>query len=131
MSAPEKDVAAASPGIPLDDRGEPVFFEPWQAKAFALTLSLHEQGVMSWSEWAEALGRACADCALPQTASAADHAGAYFTAWLRALEDVLQARSILSSDLLDETAETWQRAAEATPHGKPILYEAGLPSRTP
>ena len=39
------------PGIPVGPEG-PVFAEPWQAQAFALTLSLHEQGLFTWPEWA-------------------------------------------------------------------------------
>ena len=34
---------------------EQVFAEPWQAEAFALAVALHEKGLFSWSEWAEAL----------------------------------------------------------------------------
>ena len=42
------------PGLPRDADG-PVFEAPWQAHAFAMTLSLHERGVFTWSEWASAL----------------------------------------------------------------------------
>ena len=34
-----------------------VFKEPWEAKAFALTLQLHERGLFTWPEWADALSR--------------------------------------------------------------------------
>ena len=40
MSA--KSGATSIPGIPLDDDG-PVFREPWEAQAFAMTLALHER----------------------------------------------------------------------------------------
>lgn len=126
MSESRRDMAAASPGLPLDRQGEPVFFEPWQAKAFAMTLALHDMGLFAWREWADALGRACAATPMPSQASAEAHARAYFTAWLAALEDLLAARSLLSADGLRKATRTWQRAAEATPHGTPIRYEAGL-----
>ena len=42
------------PGMPQEG-GEPVFAEPWQAQAFAMALALHERGLFSWPEWAEAL----------------------------------------------------------------------------
>jgi nitrile hydratase accessory protein len=29
----------------------PVFREAWEARAFAMTLVLHERGVFSWTEW--------------------------------------------------------------------------------
>ena len=44
--------SAAVPGVE-----EPVFSEPWQAEAFALVVALHERGLFSWAEWAEALWR--------------------------------------------------------------------------
>ena len=42
------------PGMP-QDCGEPVFAEPWQAQAFAMALALHQRGLFTWSEWADAL----------------------------------------------------------------------------
>ena len=47
----------ASPGLPVSSEGGPVFAEPWQAEAFAMTVRLHEKGVFSWSEWAETLSQ--------------------------------------------------------------------------
>lgn len=32
------------------------FAEPWQARAFALTVHLQERGLFTWTEWTEALG---------------------------------------------------------------------------
>ena len=49
--------AVAVPGVPRDDDG-PVFREPWEARAFAMALALHEAGVFTWKEWAETLARA-------------------------------------------------------------------------
>ena len=48
------DRPAPLPGQPRDESG-PVFREPWEAQAFAMTLALHERGLFSWSEWARAL----------------------------------------------------------------------------
>ena len=47
--------AEAVPSIPRGPEG-PVFKEPWEAQAFAMTLALHERGVFAWPEWAETLG---------------------------------------------------------------------------
>ena len=46
--------AAALPDLPQDEDG-PVFREPWEAQAFAMTLALHERGLFRWPEWAAAL----------------------------------------------------------------------------
>ena len=42
--------------LPRDASG-PVFHEPWEAEAFALTLALYDKGVFSWTEWTEALSQ--------------------------------------------------------------------------
>src|SRR4051812_22002703 len=38
---------AAAPGLPRD-KGGPVFAEPWQAQAFALTVHLSQAGYFTW-----------------------------------------------------------------------------------
>lgn len=116
--------AAAIPGIGRDD---PHFFEPWQAKAFALTVHLHDRGYFSWEDWVEVFSaRIHGAPRMPDAASSAEHAEGYYLAWLGALEQMLTDRDIAGAETLREMAETWRRAALATPHGTPILYEAGL-----
>ena len=43
------------PSLSPGDACAPVFAEPWQAQAFAMTLQLHQRGLFSWPEWAAAL----------------------------------------------------------------------------
>jgi nitrile hydratase accessory protein len=74
------------PGIPLS-AGSPVFNEPWQARAFAMTLALHERGVFTWPQWAEALSR---QITAAQAAGDADLGDTYYQHWLRALESLVQ-----------------------------------------
>jgi hypothetical protein len=47
----------------------------------------------------------------------------YFDCWVAALSRLVTELSITSQDQLDHLTQSWQRAAEATPHGKPILLE--------
>jgi nitrile hydratase accessory protein len=91
------------------------FDAPWQAQAFAMTVALHEQGLFTWPEWTAALSDAL-------TGSDTDGA-AYYECWLAALETLLD-RKLGTTDA-DRTAlaQAWRRAAEATPHGRPILLE--------
>lgn len=96
---------------------EPVFSEPWQAEAFALVVALHERGLFSWSEWAAALSE---EVNKPEAASDGSD---YYDCWLRALEALLAAKGAAAPADVDALAEAWQRAAHATPHGKPILLE--------
>jgi hypothetical protein len=44
----------SAPNLPRDEDG-PVFAEPWQAQAFALTVRLHEAGCFTWKEWSDTL----------------------------------------------------------------------------
>lgn len=74
------------PGIPLDD-GSPVFNEPWEARAFAMTLALHERGLFTWPQWAEALSRQITEA---RSAGDADLGDTYYQHWLRALESLVQ-----------------------------------------
>lgn len=116
MSQPEAVRAAIAevPSIPRDDDG-PVFAEPWQAQAFAMTVKLHEQGVFTWSQWAEALG------AEIKAAGALDTGEDYYLHWLTALEKLVAAQGVASSGELSERKDAWDRAARATPHGEPIV----------
>jgi nitrile hydratase accessory protein len=96
---------------------EPVFAEPWQAQAFALTVALHDKGMFSWDEWAQALSAAV------RKADAAPDGRDYYERWLAALEGLLAAKGIAASPDIDALAAAWRRAAHATPHGKPVLLE--------
>ncbi|TIO09312.1 nitrile hydratase accessory protein [Mesorhizobium sp.] len=95
----------------------PVFAEPWQAEAFAMTVALHDKGLFSWSEWAEALS---AEVKKPGAASDGHD---YYEHWLAALEKVLSAKGVAGKGDVDALAAAWERAAHVTPHGKPILLE--------
>jgi nitrile hydratase accessory protein len=74
------------PGIPLDGDA-PVFKEPWEAKAFAMTLALHERGLFTWPQWAEALSR---QIKMAQAAGDADLGDTYYQHWLLALESLVK-----------------------------------------
>ena len=93
----------------------PAFAEPWQAQVFALTVTLNERAVFTWNEWADALGAALKD--------AAPDGSDYYQRWLEALETLLIGKNIATQDEVADLTAAWHRAAEATPHGKPILLE--------
>jgi nitrile hydratase accessory protein len=96
---------------------EPVFAEPWQAHAFALTLRLHERGLFTWSEWADALSR---QIAAAQAAGEADLGDTYYRHWMAALEALVIAKGASSDDELQRHRRAWDHAAGRTPHGQPI-----------
>jgi nitrile hydratase accessory protein len=114
------DAAAEVAPIPQDEEGQPVFGAPWEAQAFALTVALHERGVFSWPEWAQALAGAIRDA---QAGGDPDDGSTYYRHWLAALERLVAAKGVAGPDGLGERRAAWARAAEATPHGEPILLE--------
>lgn len=119
MSEARTAALAAVPGIPRDSDG-PVFAEPWEAQAFAMAVALHERGLFTWPEWAQALGREIARAA---DDPAGDSPAGYYHHWLAALESLVVARGATTPEGLAERRSAWDRAAHATPHGEPILLE--------
>ncbi len=118
MSPPDSaDQALASfADIPRDDDG-PVFAEPWQAQAFAMTLALYERGLFTWPEWADALS---AEIKVAQAAGDPDRGDTYYHHWLAALERMVTMKGAATRPDLNAMRDAWDRAAKATPHGEPI-----------
>ena len=107
-------LARQLPKIPVDDDG-PVFAEPWQAQAFAMTVKLHQQGAFTWPEWARALGAELA------AAGENDSADNYYSHWLSALEKLLDSKNIITTSERETCKAAWDKAARTTPHGEPIV----------
>ncbi|WP_199699105.1 nitrile hydratase accessory protein [Oleomonas cavernae] len=131
MSPSEQSVptppAKAVPSLPVDADRQ-AFFEPWQAKAFALTVSLNQAGLFAWNEWTEVFAAALATTDAPMAGAWTEaSARAYYLCWLEALERLIARHGMADAATLKTVAEAWKRAAEATPHGAPIRYEAHLP----
>lgn len=109
------------PDLPRDSEG-PVFGAPWQAQAFAMTVALHERGLFTWPEWAQALASRIASA----PAAAGENEGdAYYRQWLAALEDLVAAKGAASTGELQAHQQAWDRAADRTPHGQPVELAAG------
>lgn len=96
---------------------EPPFAEPWQARAFALTLKLSGQGCFTWKEWTAALA-----CELEAVAGRGeeDDGSRYYCHWLKALETLVIAKGLADAAALIERKEAWSAAYLRTPHGKPV-----------
>src|SRR4051794_30730037 len=119
LSRPEVLATVVEGVAPLrrDPEGSPVFREPWEAQAFAMTLLLHERGLFTWTEWARVLGEAVR--AAEVSGGDPDGSG-YYRHWLAALERLVSAKGIASPEALADRRAAWGRAAHATPHGAPI-----------
>jgi nitrile hydratase accessory protein len=108
------------PGIP-HDADAPVFREPWEAEAFAITLALHERGVFTWGEWAATLG---AEIKRAQAAGDPDNGETYYLHWLAALEKLVAEKGVTTTATLHRYRDAWDHACDRTPHGKPIELRA-------
>lgn len=97
------------PAIPRD-AGGPVFAAPWQAQAFATVLQLHEAGVFTWAEWAEALG---AEIKAAQAGGDPDRGDTYYQHWLAALEALVQSKQLVT---FSELVASQSQAAAAAAH---------------
>jgi nitrile hydratase accessory protein len=108
--------------VPPRDGDEPVFAEPWEAQAFALTLKLHEAGHFTWSEWATTLG---GEIEAARSRGDPDLGDTYYQHWLAALERLAAEKGLVDGAELGARKAAWKRAFLNTPHGQPIKLEAG------
>ena len=118
---PQADVLADLPRLPRDEQG-PVFAEPWQAQAFALSVRLSAQGHFTWKEWATALA---AELKSAEERGQPDDGSQYYVHWLAALEKLAAAKGLSDSAAMHERKEAWADAYRHTPHGKPVELGAG------
>ena len=112
---------AELPGIP---RGPevPVFREPWEAEAFAMTVALHERGLFSWAEWTVVLGD---EIKRAQAGGDPDTGETYYRHWLAALERIVAEKGVTDTAALARYRDAWDHAADRTPHGTPIVLQPG------
>lgn len=87
-----------SRSIPVCADADMVFNEPWEAKAFAIIVTLSQAGYFTWSEWVDcfsehvaAATEAEADGGVPKT---------YYEQWVDATEALLVAKGITSTEQL-------------------------------
>jgi nitrile hydratase accessory protein len=119
--AAAKQAAEQVPSIPCDAEG-PVFKEPWEAQAFAMTLALHERKLFTWPEWAATLSD---EIKKAQAAGDPDTGETYYHHWLRALERLVAEKGVTDTRTLDRYYHAWDHAADRTPHGQPIELSPG------
>jgi nitrile hydratase accessory protein len=117
--AAAKKATEAVPSIPCDAEG-PVFREPWEAQAFAMTLALYDRGLFAWPEWAAILGD---EIRRAQAAGDPDTGETFYRHWLNALERIVAEKHVADAQTLARYRAAWDRAADRTPHGTPIELE--------
>src|SRR3954454_17171809 len=110
--------AEISPGMPRDDGG-PVFREPWEAQAFAMTLALQQRGLFTAAEWSAALGEE-----IKRTQAAGDpYTGdTYYRHWMAALERLMAEKGVANPVTLHLYRAAWHYPAKGAPHVQPIEF---------
>jgi nitrile hydratase accessory protein len=84
--------------LPVGGDGERTFAEPWEAKAFAIVVSLSQAGHFTWSEWVECFSR---EVALDSGVESADGMPrSYYESWLSAAESLLSAKGLTTTEQL-------------------------------
>jgi nitrile hydratase accessory protein len=102
--------------LPGDGEG-PVFAEPWQAQAFALTVQLSRAGYFSWPEWTNELAAVLREAVAHDPRNDGSH---YYEHWLVALERLCLAKGLTDALALNLRTVAWADAYRRTPHGRPV-----------
>jgi nitrile hydratase accessory protein len=74
------------------------FAEPWEAKAFAIVVSLAQAGHISWAEWVECFSKEVA--AATSDEACGGQPRSYYAQWLNAAETLLAAKGMASLEQL-------------------------------
>ncbi len=89
------DIAEMQPQSALPRKsGEMVFHNDWERRAFAIAVSLAEQGVFDWSEFQQQLVRAIAEAEQDDTQNPSR---GYYESWLVAMETLLEEKRLLAT----------------------------------
>lgn len=75
--------------------GEMVFHDEWERRAFAIAVSLAEQGVYDWSEFQRQLIESVAEA---ERDDPFNPRRGYYESWLAALESLLRSRELFSEE---------------------------------
>jgi len=103
--------------------GEPAFAEAWQAQVLAIADTLVQKGLFSAGDWSNALGAALREA---ESRAEPDTQETYYRAALSALETLVAEHSEIDRRAMQGTREDWERAYRSTPHGQPVVLDAGL-----
>ena len=116
-------VAAGAWQQPAQTRREPQFenehVRVWKSIIMPnQPLALHRHGLFTWKEWADTLA---ARIAAAQAAGDPDVGDTYYRHWLAALETIVAAKGASTPRELERHRLAWERAAQRTRHGQPIV----------
>jgi len=100
---------AGVPGLPRDDEGV-VFAAPWEAKAFALVVHLHQRGAFAWQDWVNSLS---AEIAADRTRPVETP---YYELWLSAAEKLMTQQGLVEDLTLAALRDSLRSAQSGAGH---------------
>ena len=120
MTSPTLELDVEGPAAPPRSNGELVFAEPWEGRAFGLTMALVDRGVIEYETFRTALIERIAAW---EAAPPPGECYSYYRCWLQALEQVVGAAGLVSSGELGERASAF--AARPAGHDHRHDHEHG------
>ena len=84
--------------LPFCADGDMAFKEPWEAKAFAIVVTLSQTGYFTWSEWVDCFSDHVA--AATKIEAAGGTPKTYYEQWVDAAEELLVAKGVTSQEQL-------------------------------
>ena len=96
--------------IPIGDDGDPIFAEPWEARAFAIVVSAFEQGRFEWKDFQELLVNEI------RHGEASGEPPPYYLNWAIAAEKLFEDLGTVEHSSID------QRVAELRPDDKTVRF---------
>lgn len=92
---------------PPQEGDELLFKAPWQARAFSLVVTLHQQGMFEWNEFQNRLIEQVQAGAFEDEKD--DSEAIYYRQWMAAFEQLLADRQIIDDEIIDERALEFAR----------------------
>jgi nitrile hydratase accessory protein len=99
---------------PPRSNGELAFAEPWESRAFGVTIALHQDGLFTWDEFKD---RLIAAIARWEDAHPDGEGYRYYSCWLDALQTLLDDRQILPEDDVERRAAELAERPPGHDHG--------------
>jgi len=120
MSTPTLDLDVDGPAAPPRSNGELVFAEPWQGRAFGLTMALVDRGAISYDAFRE---RLIARIASWERTHPDGKDFSYYRCWLEALEDELDEHDLVGAAELTARSSEFAVRPAGHDHGHEHPHE--------
>jgi nitrile hydratase accessory protein len=122
VTTPTLQLDVEGPAAPPRSNGELVFAEPWEGRAFGLTMALVHGGTVSYETFRTALIERIAAW---EAAPPPGECFSYYRCWLQALEQVLAGTGLVSARDVGERSAAFSRRPTGHDHRHDHEHEHG------